>query len=335
MSTVTVFVFPDLLPWENHCLSSLWKGHEEKRGVTVIPVTDFEKNYLKKNRVEGPIWVLSRNFRQALAFLGARGKQRIYCSSMQISMDRPSLSTLLWKRMGNRIPSWVKILAHSPLDSRFYEEFEGLPSHQILPIPLPVPVGEIKKEKSDRLIRVGILGEFTPETNLNYFANIAHYVAMRKPSVLFHIIGQGPLYFHLARMGQELGISERFQIVEASDLEALGKIDLMLYLPLRNHHFIPVLAAAAYRLPVVSVEIPGIELLIKDGHSGFIVPTNETKSLGELVLRLCEDANLREALGTRLSESLTQKYSAEALWPLYRQLFLAEPVAERSLSEAA
>ena len=109
---------------------------------------------------------------------------------------------------------------------------------------------------------------------------------------------------------------------------------MLLYVPLRNEHFIPVLLAGQAGIPVIASEIPGIEELVTDSKEGFIVPVNETRPMAELLLRLSGDALLRKNMGANLRKRLGENLSPEKLNSDYERLFFGA-VGELASASAA
>ena len=66
-----------------------------------------------------------------------------------------------------------------------------------------------------------------------------------------------------------------------------------------------------YRLATVSSRVGGVPYLIDHGVNGLLFPTGDDAALGEHLLRLAEDGELRRALGERLYQKAAEKFSLE------------------------
>jgi glycosyltransferase involved in cell wall biosynthesis len=325
METLTYYLCQDLLPWEKECLAPLLRGLREK-GAKGVSVTDADKGRLKKSK--GVSWVLTRDWKSAYNFLGGGD----YFSLFDFVIPKPALSTILWKALF-QVPGKVRFIAHSPLQYRFLTEIEKMPVGKALYLPLPFPeIPESKETLGKTGRRVGVFGEFTVHSNLNYVLNIAHYVFSQNENVKFFIMGKGVLYPHLSQMVRELGLEKQVEIVETDAINLIRQMDLLLYMPLRNHHFLPLLAAASCRVPVLATEIEGISSYLKDGHNGFIFPQHETRPLGELILRLASDEDLANCLGNKLHADLSNTWNAQKLVPEYLKTL---GLSGRSFAESA
>ncbi|MFM8315263.1 MAG: glycosyltransferase, partial [Deltaproteobacteria bacterium] len=94
-----------------------------------------------------------------------------------------------------------------------------------------------------------------------------------------------------------------------------------LYFPLRNAHFIPVMLAAASKVPVLSVDIPGIEKFITSGKNGVVLSSYEIKSMGEKIIELMNNPFQRKTMAENLWNDLREKYSLETISEQYYRLF--------------
>jgi glycosyltransferase involved in cell wall biosynthesis len=220
-----------------------------------------------------------------------------------------------------RTPSNVRFVAHSPLSFRFLCEIRRLPTERVIYLPLPVasPIARSSFSPAEKPhVLVGTLARFSSESNLHYFLNIAHYVTHKQGNAHFRILGAGTLKPHLQTIVRDLGMLSSVSFDEGEP-RALAELDILIYSPLQNTHFLPLLLAGSRGCAVLASELPGVEQLLTDGKDGFVVPVNDTKPMAELVLRLVADPNLRHAVGERLKSSLLGKFSASVLGAEYSQ----------------
>jgi len=187
--------------------------------------------------------------------------------------------------------------------------------------PLAVPTSTENGPKGLRPVTLGAFCSFTSEGNINFLLNVAHYVVRHCPAARFRILGFGELYRHVVQMVDDLELASQVTVAETDSLGLLSDMDVLFFLPLQNDHFLPVLAAAEKSIPVISCEVPGIDTYIADGRTGFILPYDDTKSMGELAIRLIGDRTLREGLGLALNESLAARFSAQTVAAQYEALF--------------
>ena len=69
------------------------------------------------------------------------------------------------------------------------------------------------------------------------------------------------------------------------------------------------LEAMASGLPVVATTVGAAPQMIEDGVDGLLVPPGDSEALGNALVRLLEDADLRREMGRRAGESVRSRYS--------------------------
>lgn len=321
--------FPDLLPWERSSVAPIIEGLSEQHSVNQIEVGRSHRGLLRRD--DGSInWILSSDWREALRFLGVRSARAgLWASVFGLPAPTGNLFTVLWRHLMPDLPP-IRLLTHSSINFRFYRELVKVQPRELGFLPLPysqqlkAELGGIVRPSSGRLV-VGTFAPFTSESNLNYFVNVAHYVRRLRANVSFRILGSGILYPHLSRMVQQMNLEDCVSVVEAVTHEDISGLDMLLYVPLRNDHFIPILVAAAAGIPVLSSEIPGVDQFIQDGKSGFIVPCNETKPMGELVIRLLDHEPLRKSIAQELQSHIATQFSAGRLVGEYESCLFGNP----------
>jgi D-inositol-3-phosphate glycosyltransferase len=68
------------------------------------------------------------------------------------------------------------------------------------------------------------------------------------------------------------------------------------------------LEAMACGTPVIASEVGGLAYLVRDGETGFTVPSNESDKLCEKLFLLLSDSHLHRTMGMRAAEE-AQSYS--------------------------
>lgn len=124
------------------------------------------------------------------------------------------------------------------------------------------------------------------------------------------VAGEGPESQSLKKLSEELGVTEYVVWLGAlahEDIWSLMKAsDIFIITNDVTNRCNPLYEAAWAGLPVVSVFDPSTEDLLEDRKNALLVDKEDTVSLGERIVELCNDSNLADKLKTaqkRLSES--------------------------------
>lgn len=331
---LSIVWFPDCTLWEVAFLERLVSSLSATHPVRLVRVPSG--GLPAASELGEKVWIVAHDWKSAWQRLRkVTRKKEVYVSILSLPVEKGSLFTLLWRRLMPSLPADTHLITHSPINYRFFREMEGwrkdrttfLPFGSVLSAPPRPP--SIAPEKN---LVVGSLGRLVAENNFNYVFSIAHYVLQKRPDTIFRVLGTGPLYSHLVHSVRDLGLESRVEIVETEFQEFLSSVDILLYPPIRNDHFLPVLGAAELGCPVLSVDIPGIKELITDNKSGFIVPQFETKATAELLIRLLDHPELRSAMGGECQRTLAARFSPAQVAAQYGQLFWGEAL---SLEKAA
>lgn len=87
-----------------------------------------------------------------------------------------------------------------------------------------------------------------------------------------------------------------------------------------------IIEAAAGRKPSVSMLVGGVEDILDDGVTGYIVPMDDQEAFAERVARLLRDPSLRAAMGQRAHDKLEQRCRIDRVVGRYLEVY-AEAVA--------
>jgi glycosyltransferase involved in cell wall biosynthesis len=166
------------------------------------------------------------------------------------------------------------------------------------------------------------------------FIKAAASIVPRFPKVSFSIAGEvlEPDYFaELQTLIRDLNLSNRFDFVGGiTNLrEHLSMADIFV-LPSRSEGFSnAIVEAMAAALPVVATNVGGNAEAVKDGVSGFVVPSDDPAALSAAITRLLSDPSLAKAMGEAGKDLVAQNFTAEAMMnritATYRNLLAPNP----------
>ena len=196
-----------------------------------------------------------------------------------------------------------------------FDEFvEQMPDHlkdrtRVLPNYAPFPPVEdpIDRSSSRTILSVGRL---VPQKNHADLLRAFARVKERHPDWELEIYGQGELRDELEDLALELGLEPAgiFRGLR-SDIDVAYRDAAIFAFPSLFEGFGLALAEAmSFGLPVIAFqECEGARNLFRDGEAGFLVERDATlDGLTDALMRLVEDANLRERLGAGALEAVRQ-----------------------------
>ena len=176
---------------------------------------------------------------------------------------------------------------------------------------------------------VGNLAGYTDQKDLPVFLHAARAMLERKPddmALRFFLVGDGPQRSALEALAQSLGIAGAVTLTgyrkDAVDL--LTGFDLLMMSSRTEGLPLTVYEAFATGVPVVSTDAGGIAEVVRDGHSGFVVPVGDADALAERALRVLGDdalaARLRHAGFAIVSQGHTPGVFRDQYLRLYHSL---------------
>jgi glycosyltransferase involved in cell wall biosynthesis len=171
---------------------------------------------------------------------------------------------------------------------------------------------------------IGTVARLDPVKGLDILLKAVPLVLRRLPRARFVVVGGGAERTRLQSLAERLGVSGAVYFVgERSDALAWMKRFDIFTLPSR-HEALPytILEAAALQKAVAASAVGGILELIAHEKTGLLVEPRHPETLAEALLRLGEDAALRQRFGGALRESLVQEFSLSRMLRQTQDLYL-------------
>ncbi len=114
------------------------------------------------------------------------------------------------------------------------------------------------------------------------------------------IAGSGPDEAHLRAVADTLGVGDRVRFAGMLERDAMAVLyrdaDVCVNASRVDNAPNSLLEALASGVPVVSTNVGGVPFLVEHGRSALLVPPQDPSAMAEAVLRLLDDAALRERL---------------------------------------
>lgn len=186
--------------------------------------------------------------------------------------------------------------------------------------------GGLPKEITQAKYRVGIVGRLVPQKGISIFLEAAAFLGEIQADMVFIVVGDGPQKKELLRKAERLHIKERvFFLGYRNDAKSILKLfDVFLLTSEWEPFGLVIIEAMALGVPVVAMNTKGAaDEIIRDGVDGFLVDKKEPKRLGECVLKLLDNQNLREEMTIsayrRVEERFTIEQNARRVISVYEE----------------
>ena len=175
-----------------------------------------------------------------------------------------------------------------------------------------------KPADSSGKIHVTTAGNIRRVKGHDIFIRAAASLVTRFPEASFTIAGEIlelDYFAELQSLVRDLGLSEHFHFAGgiANLKQYLSTADIFV-LPSRSEGFSnAIVEAMAASLPVVATGVGGNAEAVKDGVTGFIVPSEDPVALSTAISRLLSNMSLAKAMGMAGKALASEKFTTEAM----------------------
>ncbi|NOZ63941.1 MAG: glycosyltransferase family 4 protein [Caldiserica bacterium] len=223
-----------------------------------------------------------------------------------------------------------KIIAVSRAVKDFYVSL-GIPEDKIIVIYNGLelekfyPSFEAKKKNNwEGKPIVGFVGRIHPQKGIKDLLEIGKEVCKTIRGVKFLVVGEGPLKNWLTKEVEKRNLRNNFQILgKREDLPALYREMQILLLPSYREGFPNViLEAMASGVPVVATDAGGVNEIVENSQTGFVVAKGATQEMINHVLSLLKNRKIREEMGKRSREKVAF-FSIERMAEETKNLYLS------------
>ena len=212
---------------------------------------------------------------------------------------------------------------------RFTIDKDSIPPQKVSTLYNGLDIDKIHNSNGDRSFRKALglnsevpviltVGHIRRIKGIDVLVETAAIVARQFPEVLFAILGRNsePDHFRMIeeRISQ-LGIQRNIRFLGESSqvLPVLGVADIF-FLPSRSEGFSNALIEAmACGLPCVATRVGGNPEAVEEGHSGFLVESEDADSAADRVLRLLRDPVRAREMGAAGRRIVEEKFTAEVM----------------------
>jgi glycosyltransferase involved in cell wall biosynthesis len=164
-------------------------------------------------------------------------------------------------------------------------------------------------------ILVGIVGRLVSVKNHEYFLAIAAKICAKTDNIRFIVIGDGELRPQLEISARLKGLENKvfFAGFLNEPKKIYGDLDIVALTSKNEGTPVTLIEALACGKPVVSTDVGGIADIVTNDVSGYLCGQNTPEVFAEKIIKLSQDKNLRQTIGTAGQEKVLQVYNVKRL----------------------
>ncbi len=189
-------------------------------------------------------------------------------------------------------------------------------SKKVLQVPFGVDVDHFKplvnKKRGQELV-IGVVKKLEPYYGIDYLVKAFSLLEKKFSNIVLWIIGEGSEKEKLRSLCVDYKIDHKVHfkgLVSQKDLpEYYNHIDIFAVPSLIESFGVVVVEAAACGLPVVATNVNGLPETVKDGETGFLVPSQNVEALADKLTLLIDDSALREGMGKKARNFVEVNYT--------------------------
>lgn len=185
----------------------------------------------------------------------------------------------------------------------------------------------------DELV-LGMVSRLEPRKGYVYLFEAMRRLAPDFPKLRLLVVGEGAQHAELEQLVAELGIRERvvFAGYREDVARAISAFDVAVLTSLWEGLPRVLVQYSLLERPVVTFEVEGAHEVVRDGHSGYVVPLKDVDALVDRLRRIVANAELRETFGRRARERVLGRWDVdrmvERITSLYEDVEAGRPPRE-------
>jgi glycosyltransferase involved in cell wall biosynthesis len=179
---------------------------------------------------------------------------------------------------------------------------------------------------------IGTVGRLIDAKAYDLLLEVARQVCAVKPDVRFVLVGDGPSAAQLQDLRQQLGLAEKVLMLgQRGDIpELMAAMDLYIITSKREGLPVTLIEAMMAGKTIVSTAVGGIPDALSHNENGIIVEPGSKEALVKAVLKIMDDPETMQRLGTRAKATALMRYAPEQvlsqLETIYEELLLSKGV---------
>lgn len=244
----------------------------------------------------------------------------------------------LERRIANKILLKVtdKIVAVSESIRRDIIKYDGIDSSKILVIPNGIDTERFKPEGNFANIReeflinksdivIGFIGRIVSVKGLEYLIDALLFLKEEFKNIKLLITGEGSLLDSLYEKAKENNVHDSIIFTgKRRDIpDILSCTDIFVMPSIAEGLPNALLEAMAMGKPIVATEVGGIPEVIKNGHSGILVPARNPEALATAIKDLITNDQLAAKMGQTARNFVLKDYSIVEIAQKWQTLYLS------------
>jgi glycosyltransferase involved in cell wall biosynthesis len=180
---------------------------------------------------------------------------------------------------------------------------------------------------------IGTVGRLIDAKAYDLLLEVARQVCAVKPDVRFVLIGDGPSAAQLQNLREKLGLAGKVLMLGQRDdiPELMAAMDLYIITSKREGLPVTLIEAMMAGKTIVSTAVGGIPDALSHNEDGMIVEPGSKEALVEAVLKVMDDPETMQRLGSRAKTKAVMRYAPgqvlSQLETIYEELLLSKGVA--------
>ena len=185
------------------------------------------------------------------------------------------------------------------------------------------PLGRVDVAREDgefRLLFVGRLAEIKDLPTLIRAVAIARETL---PQLRLWIVGDGTVRAELEALAAELGVRERvvFWGQQMDTARFFSAVDVFAMSSVSEGLPMSLVQAMSLGLPAVTTDVGGMAEVLRLSGSGLLAPVGDARAMADAIVRLAENAGLREEFSRRAREAYAREFTLEQMAAAYEELY--------------
>lgn len=211
--------------------------------------------------------------------------------------------------------------------SRYYQHLlleQRILSERLVRIPTGIEMTPAKeKRSSDSLeIKVGFAGRMSEEKQPEIMLELAEKSKTWSLPIKFYLAGDGHLLDALKKDVDRLNLNEVVEFVGYVPSETfLPKLDVLINCSKIENLPYSLLEAMRLGIPVIAFDVGGVEDLVENGETGFLIPAGDVNEMAEKLKTLISDRTLLQKMGVGSRQRIAEKFRPERVVKAHKELY--------------